>query len=145
MKIVPLTVEHVINIKPQQRQQSELAVLPAMREYADSLMAAGPGLAGINDDGDVVFIIGKAIQWKGRHIVWSLMSHNAGKCMISIVRACRRLIESSAGDGRLELIVQADFAEGCRMANELLGFSYHHYEEKFLPDGSDARIYVRYV
>lgn len=145
MKIVPFELEHLGQIQPQAAQATELLTKGVTsKEYTDNLLSTGPAMTGIDGD-EVVFIIGKSEQWPGRHIIWSIMSQNAGKYMFGIIKSIKRLIDTAAGDGRMEVIVRADFPEGCRLVERFFDFKFHHYEERFLPDGADAKIYVRYM
>lgn len=145
MKIVPFDSSHVSAIVPQPQQATDLLCMQrSASDPVSDLAKLGPAVTGIDGD-EVVFCVGKITQWEGRHIVWALISANAGRKMISMVRAFRRLLEMQKGEGRLEVIVRAGFPEGCRLIGRVMGFKYHHYEENFLPDGSDAHIYVRYV
>lgn len=143
MEIIPFDVSHLNSIIP---QRSQVVDLLCSKNAAPIAIAENSGLAitGVHDGG-IIFCAGAIEQWEGRHIVWSLMSHNAGKHMFSIVKAFKRLIPMYAGSGRIEVIVRADFPEGCRLVEKFFGFTFHHYEERFLPDGADARIYVRYL
>lgn len=145
MKIIPFEPGHLKLIIPQKSQVADmLSGDMASDEYGKSLAKAGPAVTGIHD-GEVVFILGKSEQWKGRHIVWSMMSDKANKHMLAIVRAIKRVVPMFKGDGRIEVIVRADFKEGCKLVERFFDFKFHHYEERFLPDGSDAKIYVRYL
>lgn len=145
MKMVPFEPKHLRAINPQSAQATELLSQGATpEECAQSLISSGPAMTGL-DGGEVIFIVGKSEQWPGRHIVWSMMSKNAGKYMVSIVKALKRLLVLAVGDGRIEVIVRADFPEGCRLVERFFDFKFHHYEEKFLPDGADAKIYVRHM
>jgi hypothetical protein len=130
------------SIVPQRAQASEL-LMNGPDDFADRAVNAGPAITGMID-GEIVVCLGKATQWKGRHIIWSVMSNKAGKHMVRIVRAMRRLVDAQTGEGRLEIIVRADFTEGCKLA-KMMGFKMHHHEEQFMPDGSDANIFVRFI
>lgn len=145
MQLVPFEHKHLASINPQTAQATELLVKGATSEqHVAALLASGPAITGMHGD-EVVFVVGKSEQWTGRHIVWSIMSKHAGKHMFGIVKAIKRLVSTAVGDGRIEVIVRADFPEGCRLVEKFFGFEYHHYEERFLPDGADAKIYVRYM
>ena len=143
MKIIPFEPEHVRKLNVQRMQAADILANGDPDAYAEALAKSGTAVTGIDGD-EVVFCIGRVELWKGRHTVWALMSRSAGKKMFSIVKAIRRLIDAQTGLGRLEFYVRADFIEGCKLA-DLMKFKLHHYEEKFLPDGSDAFVYVRYV
>ena len=143
MNIVPFDKSHIDAIIPQRAQASDLLMAREDESSMDVITENSDALTGMVD-GKPVFCIGKTKQWKGRYIVWALLSNTANKHMVAIVRACRRIIEAQRGDGRHEIIVRADFQEGCKLA-KMMGFKFHHDEERFLPDGTDAKIYVRYI
>lgn len=143
MELVPFHPSHLDSISP---QRSQVVDLLCSKDVASSASLTDMGLAitGMHD-GEVIFCAGAAKQWEKRHIIWSIMSHKAGKHMFGIVKAMMRLEPMYKGAGRLEIMVRADFPEGCRLVEKFFKFKLHHYEEKFLPDGSDALIYVRYM
>lgn len=143
MIIVPFRPEHIDMIEIQPAQVPDAMCHNFNKMSMEQLRAAGPAITGIIDD-KVIFCLGRFEVWNGRHIVWSLLSKHAAKHMVSVVRAIKRALNMQTGMGRLEIIVRAAFPEGCKLA-EMMGFKMHHYEEKFLPDGTDAKIYVRYV
>lgn len=142
MEIIPFDPSHLNTIVPQRSQVIDLLC----SRNASTTIAENPGIAitGMHN-GNVVFCAGAIKQWENRHVIWSLMSSKAGKHMFGIVKALKRLMPMYAGAGRLEVIVRADFPEGCQLIEKFFGFTFHHYEERFLPDGADARIYVRYL
>lgn len=143
MEMIPFDPCHLDTIIPQRSQVVDL--LCSKDSMASTIPKdAGPAVTGMQD-GEVIFCAGSIKQWEGRHIIWSIMSRNSGKHMFSIVKAIKRLMPLYAGSGRIEVIVRADFPEGCRLVEKFFGFTFHHYEERFLPDGADARIYVRYL
>lgn len=93
-------------------------------------------------DGDKpVASIGRVTMWPGRYELWAALSEDAGRHMIAITKAAKRLLQLC--EGRLEIMVRSDFEQGHRWA-KLLGFKHHHHEERFLPNGADADIYVRF-
>ncbi len=139
MKLIPFEPSHLKALTP---QRSQVVDLMCSRGIV-GIENMGPAMTGIDGD-EVIFCVGAAKQWEGRHIVWSLMSHKAGKYMFGIIRAIKRVMPLYAGEGRIEVMVRADFPEGCRLVERFFGFQFHHYEERFLPDGADALIYVRY-
>jgi hypothetical protein len=138
MKMIPFEPGHLKEIIPQPAQASEV-----LFEGPKIDVPEGPAITGVVD-GKVILCFGKSTQWKGRHILWALLSQDANKHMVSVFRAMKTAVDMQTGEGRLEVIVRAGFQEGRRMAR-MLGFHMHHYEEKFLPDGADAIIFVRYM
>lgn len=136
MNIVPFEPAHADRIDLQEEQckiGSEVT--------SEELARAGDAFTGMIGD-EVLFCAGRVRQWQGRWLLWAMLSKDANKYMLQITRAIRRLIDLAAMDGRLEVIVRSGFEEGHRWA-KILGMRYHHHEERFLPDGSDADIYVR--
>lgn len=145
MDIVPFEPWHIKAINPQPMQAADLLCMDNEHngDYAE-LQHNGTAVTGMVG-GKVVFCLGKVRQWHNRHVVWAMFSADSGKHMVAIVRAIKRLIEMQKGEGRLEVIVRSDFEEGCRLVKKFMGFAFHHHEERFLPDGGSADIYVRYV
>lgn len=140
MRLIPYIPNHLGMLVP---QPGQFDVQPTDVKYANELAASGPGFTGFVD-GSVVFCAGRAEIWHNRYMVWAVLSENAGVHMVSITRAVKGLLNAARGDGRHEMIVRPDFAEANRWAT-MLGFKLHHFEERFLPDGGDANIYVRYL
>jgi hypothetical protein len=111
--------------------------------YARGLKNAGIAYTGMLD-GEVLFCCGMAKCWEGRWVLWSMLSKKAAKHMLRITRISKRLIELHCNNyGRLEVTVRSDFEQAHRWV-KMLGVPFHHHEEKFLPGGHDADIYVRF-
>lgn len=138
MKIVPYIPEHAVRIRLQ-AAQAEVAGMVGTG-YADALSKAGEAYSVLNGE-EVIFCGGVANIWPGRSMLWSLLSETANKHMLFLTRGVRRFILLQSG--RIETIVRADFQEGHRWA-KLCGLNWHHHEEKYLPGGFDADIYVRF-
>ncbi len=138
MNIVPYLSEHAFKIKLQPAQAETMGVLSV--EYAETLAKAGPSYS-VLDGEEVVFCGGIAGIWPGRSMLWALLSESACRHMLFLTRGVRRFV--SLQSGRVETIVRADFKEAHRWA-KLCGLSWHHHEEKFLPGGLDADVYVRF-
>lgn len=140
MRIEVLTADHIREVEAnlQPGQVSEI------REMSpEVLVKQGVGFAGV-DGGKTIFVIGRVRFWEGRYAGWALLSADAWRYMLPITRAVKAMIKLHGNDGRLEIITQCRFNEACRWA-EILGFTFHHREEKFLPNGEDANIYVRFT
>lgn len=135
MMIVDFDPLHAELIVPQPLQAFEIGATSA-RE-----LASGGPAATLVVDSRVVMCGGIVRQWEGRWILWSLLSADAGKYMVRATRYAQRLIDWRRGD-RVEAIVRSDFPQARRWA-ELVGLKWHHHEEKFLPGGFDAEIFVR--
>lgn len=137
MRVVPLESAHVHalarTLQVGQRINYEVD--------AETLPKMGEGFAGLIDD-KVIFAVGRAKLWEGRYELWAMLSVDACKHMVWVTRVAKRLLTLCAGERRLEIIVKSDFEAAHRWAT-MLGFRLHHHEERFMPDGSDADIYVR--
>lgn len=139
MNIVDFQPEHLMRLRVQEAQPGAEPSLI----YGQQLAAAGPAWTGV--DGDLIlFCAGKAMQWKGRYILWAILSREAKRYMLQITRAVRRGMLLLEGGCRFEAIVQSDFIQAHRWAR-MVGMQWHHREERFLPNGADADIYVRFT
>lgn len=139
MKVVDFRPEHLLKINIQEKQLETAGEIDL--QYGRGLLAAGPAITGMIGD-EIIFCGGKAKQWEGRYILWAVLSKAASKHMVRATKIARRMIALQEEDCRLEAIVRSDFDQGHRWAH-MLGLQWHHHEEKFLPGGFDADIYVR--
>lgn len=138
MKIEPMTVDHVLMMDIQDKQTEVVGLINP--DYVGGLIKMGPAIAGV-DGNKMVACCGCAELWQGRHLFWSVLSKEAGKHMVSIVRAANRFLELQSG--RVEAVVRTDFTEAHRLV-KMCGLRWHHHEERFLPGDVDADIYVRF-
>lgn len=138
MKIEPMAPDHVTMIDVQDMQPEMDGI--ASREYASYLIKLGPALVGV-DNGRIIMCGGCAELWPGRYLLWALLSRKSGPHMFSIVKATKRFLDLQTG--RVEAVVRTDFTEAHRLAI-MCGLRWHHHEEKFLPGGVDADVYVRF-
>jgi hypothetical protein len=138
MKLVLFDPEHVTRIKLQPRQCEMFGNMTL--DYARGLSAMGPALSGIHD-GEVIFCGGCAKLWEGRIMLWSLLSLESGKHMLTIVKAAKRML--AVQDGRVEAAVVSDYEEAHRLV-KACGLTWHHREEQFYPGKVDADVYVRF-
>jgi len=139
VKIVDFQPEHLVRLRAQEAQSG---VEPSL-VYGQQLAAAGPAWSGV-EEGRILFCAGKAMQWEGRYILWAILSSEAKCYMLQITRAVKRgmlLLEKGC---RFEAIVQSNFDQAHRWAR-MVGMEWHHREERFLPNGADADIYVRFT
>lgn len=141
IEMVKFEPAHALEIDVQQRQFDHTGMMNL--EYATNLAASGVAMSGISD-GRVLFCGGVAKIWEGRYSMWSLLSEDARRHMVRMTKIGKRMISTLPAPARIEMIVKHDFEEAHRWA-KLLGFDLHHHEEKYLPDGADADIYVRFI
>lgn len=141
MIVTDFKPEHLLSIEPQPAQMDAMGSLTIEhgKMFIDKGGKAVTGIA----DGITMFCCGYVPIWRGRWLGWSLISKYIGTKMVWMIRVMRRSLDAHDQPGRIEIIVRDNFPQGRRMA-EMLGFRFHHHEEKFLPDGSNADIFVRF-
>ena len=133
MMIVPFDAWHLAAITPQEAQA---------HEYAADSLASPVGFAWTALDGkNPIACAGLVEIWQGRAYAWAMLSRDAGPHMRWLTREIRFRL-SRAHFQRVEMAVDASFANGCRWA-EMLGFSMEGLGRKYLPNGHDAFIYAR--
>lgn len=138
MVIVPLTLEHVMALEPQEAQSGQS--MADRVQTAKALIEQGNAYAAIDDDG-VMCVAGVTPQWDGRAVAWALVSRHAGRKMAALTRSIRRYLDG-LGIRRIEMYVDAQFSTGCRWAT-MLGFKNEGRMAAFLPNGNDAFMYGR--
>jgi hypothetical protein len=137
---VPMQEHHVRALVPQRAQ----AHIPVEERVKDALGLAQQGQAwAVVSEAGVVCLAGVQPQWGGRAVAWALLSEQAGRSMVALTRAARRYFDG-LDYARVEMYVDAGFAEGCRWAR-LLGFRNETPDGMvgFLPNGNRAFMYGR--
>lgn len=108
--------DHLREIDLQPAQQAAAAAF----EDAEYLVAIARGTGGTlrNADGKAI-ACGGVVEVDGGSIAWAFLSRDAGRNMVALVRAARRLMDTAP----LPVLTTAacDFPQGCRLL-ELLGF-----------------------
>ena len=93
-------------------------------------------------DGDPIACGGTIQQWPGRHHAWMLMNAVTGPHMRFITNQVLKCLKSV--EGRIELTVRADFAQGHRWA-KMLGFRVETpVLVAFGPEGENHTGYTRF-
>lgn len=133
MKIIDFEPEHVLCIKPQQRQ----SFMKLDLDYGKYL-ATGNCFTGIHD-GKVVAIGGILTIYPGRGYLHMIVADGMPHQWIKLYRAARRLIDA-VGDEFVRLEAMSNFDEASRWL-ELLGFEFEGVLRRVMPDGTDARSY----
>jgi hypothetical protein len=133
MNIIDFDPKHLAAIKPQ---------LAQAHEFNPESLASPTGLAWSAMDGDKPIACAGLVEvWGGRAYAWAILSQDAGPYMRWLTREIRFRL-ARAPFQRVEMAVDASFANGCRWA-EMLGFSMEGLGRKYLPNGHDAFIYAR--
>lgn len=94
-------------------------------------------------EGTILACGGMIRHWAGRHVAWSVMSHEAGRYMLPITRIVKDMFDSVPG--RIEMTCRADFAPGQRWA-KMLGFEVENPPgvlKNYGCEGEDHIMYVR--
>ncbi len=141
--IVPFRREHLLTLKHEARIQQAQTVDAGLINEVDALAVSHSPSYTMLDGTRVIACAGGVQPWLGRWVVWSVMSCDAKHHLLRIVRAAQRFIEVTC-EGRLEAPIRADFAPGQRLA-EMLGFEPEAKLKRFMPDGGDAILYVRFI
>jgi len=136
MNMIPFRAEHaaLIDLQAEQERIEGIGhVLEAASNPAWTLQIADK----------IIACCGVAAQWDGRYTAWTLISRDAGPHMIRLTRMMNRMIELFPGPWRMEAYVKTGFEAGDRLM-KAMGFRFETRAEKFMPDRSDANIYVRF-
>lgn len=139
MDIVPFKAEHLEMIELQPHQAG-FSTYIAQKQYGKSLEQGSESFTAIAD-GKVVGCAGLVFQWEQRALAWALLSHDAGKHMISIVRKIDKYL-NFRDVRRVEATAICGFKPGARLL-EMLGFKYEGLAEKYTPDGEDVLMYAK--
>ena len=108
--------------------------------YADLLENQTKAFTGMAD-GRVMICAGVYDLWRGRGYLWCVLSEHIKAHSISVYRGARRWLKEQPYR-RIEMDVPIDMEIAHKRA-EFLGFRLETLRaEKYLPDGSDASIYV---
>lgn len=124
--------EHLKALRLQARQQDELDIQDGAPENAT--------LFTLFDGAEPMAVIGFVQVCARRRMAVALLSEAAGKDMLPIVRAMKRLLKIYAVD-RVEMTVKTDFLAAHRLAR-MLGFSREGTMKKFA-NGQDYDLYAR--
>lgn len=114
IKIEPFSPEHVLEIELQPNQQ---AISPWLKPENYRMLRGFT--ARIN--GKIIFIGGLAKIFDHRYFAWSLISWDAGKYLLAIIRRISRYFKMYYNGCRIECTCHYHFAAAHRLAR-LLGF-----------------------
>ena len=95
-------------------------------------------------DNQIIGVFGVFEVYKGRAIVFSFISKNAGKYLFSVFKSLKMLIDDGVKKtsvDRLEMEVMSGFKHGERFA-EMLGFECEGIMRKYYK-GKDYKLYAR--
>jgi hypothetical protein len=136
--VVPYKPEHLTSMVLQPDQAYLRAFITP--EVA-SAVAAHEAFSALDEDGDVLGSAGVIKLWEGRGMAWAYLSVNARNYMLPITKAVRRFL-AICPLRRVEMTVDAEFAEGHRWAN-MLGFKLECGRMRaYRPDGGACSLYA---
>lgn len=138
MKIVPFEAVHLEMIRP---QGAQLSMLPYYTpEYAKALEQTQA--YSLVEGGEVLACAGVVELWRGRAMMWSLLSRDIGGRILKVHRATKRMLDAVPYD-RIEIEVAVGFEQGHRWAR-MLGFELEAAcMRKAFMDGCDAALYAK--
>lgn len=136
--VVPFEPQHLRQIVLQSSQAWMQPMLEA--DYGEQVAVLGPAYSMVDGD-EVIACAGLVPIWEGRSQAWALISTEAGRHMVRIVRAIREFL---AGQDvrRIEATVDAGFYPGHRLM-AMLGFDREGMMLHYLPDGRHCCLYSR--
>lgn len=130
---------HLIAFEPR-----HLRLIRPQAEQADGLPEAPSDMAWTAVHDGVPLCCGGLIEvWPGRAYAWALLDRDVGPHMLALTREIRSLL-AAAPFRRIEMAVKEHFEPGRRWA-ELLGFRLEVLAMRYMPDGGNALIYVRFA
>jgi hypothetical protein len=138
VQVVPFKGEHIHQLRLQRMQEEFNQQFTP--QYGRALEDVGNGYTALVD-GVPIACAGLAEQWEGRALAWALIGADAGPHFTGIVRAMRRGLDLTPWR-RIEAQVDAEFAEGIRLAH-MLGFEVESKMRAFTSTGRDAFMFVR--
>jgi len=140
MKIIPFSAEHLGRICLQPAQSHMLGVL--CQDGYGAMLEKCTAFTAMDDAGKVLICAGFEERWEGCAQAWALLSCDAGRNMVGIVRALRGYIDHVAPWRRIESAVDVGFMPGERLL-ELLGFEYEGLARAYRPDGGNCTIWAK--
>lgn len=139
MRVVPFDPAHLHSMALQS-SQSWMEPMLKNPSYGEFLKSAGACITIMNGD-HVVACGGLVNMWENRAQVWSLISHDAGRHFVRVVRVMQSFLDLQ-DIRRIEATVDADFEQGHRLIH-MLGFKYEGLMPAYLPNGRDCCLYGR--
>ena len=139
MLIVPFKAEHFDKIELQPHQEG-FSTYIADKKYGKSIEQGSDSFTAF-DGNKIIGCAGLVEQWDGRAVAWALLSKDAGKHMLSIVRKIDEYLNLK-NIRRVEASSICGFKPGARLL-EMLGFEYEGIAKKYTPDGQDVLMYAR--
>lgn len=128
-------VGDIADIKFQKQQEHEIPYINIIRDNAKTLIC----------DGEIMAIIWFERVSEGRFFLYSVISANAGKHMVSLVKTLKRIIDEESekqNATRLEFTVDEGFEQGVRLA-KMLGFVYEGTLHKLF-NGLNFYLFARF-
>lgn len=138
-EVVRYRAEHLAAIEPVFAEtQYKLFATPALAKALE-----GPFAYTAMANGRPVAAAGLANKWVDYWVAWAYMSADAGKHMVPITRAVRRILPELP-KGRIEAATPISYGAGCRWL-EMLGFKCETPEgmAHYTPDGKTFSLYSR--
>lgn len=123
-----------------QEQQAWMDSMMKDQDYGAALVSGGPCFT-LLDDERVVICAGLVHLWENRSQAWAVISRDAGRHFVRIVRAMRAFLDQQT-IRRIETTVDSDFMQGHRLM-QMIGFQREGLMKHYAPDGRDCVLYAR--
>lgn len=139
MQTIPFKIEHIhqIELQPYQAQWQQEINAAQFKEVMDNSYT-------IIANDEIILIGGVYKIWENRIAAWSLISKNAGKHFVGLIRTIQKQLSHYKGY-RVECYVEPVFAQGHRFA-KLIGFECEApLMRKFHQNGTDASMYAMFI
>jgi len=140
MKVIQFSAQHLAQINLQPAQQHMLEVLG--QDWYGAMLEGCTAFTALDDAGNVLICAGFDERWQGCATAWALLSRDAGRSMVGVVRALRGYIDHVAPWRRIESAVDVGFTPGERLL-EMLGFEFEGLARAYRPDGGDCTMWAR--
>ncbi len=122
-------------------QESQLDILGSLDDLDIEPLAKIGLVKTIEQDNNVLCVLGLSPQWTNRAIAWAVLSETSGNHFIKLHRIARNLF-NSFDFRRIEATVDVNFKQGHRWM-KMLGFEPEGYMKAYTPTGGDQILYAR--
>lgn len=141
IEVVRFRREHLAKLH-ERKETASIAITPETLDMLEKDQWTGTLIVG----GQVILCGGVVRYWDGRGEAWAVVSEEASKYAVTVVRVVKRFLDQvqNAAIRRLEATVEHGFKMGERLV-EILGFEVEcPCLRKYYATGADATLYVRF-
>lgn len=140
MEVELLRADHLQRIVVQSAQAGLRAEIEKPG-YLEAITYPGCVAYALVHEGDVLGCYGAQAIWAGRAVVWTLLSDQSQRYMLTFHRIAKGFL-AQLPVRRVEAYVASGFEQGVHWV-DMLGFEYEGCMRGFFPNGEDAQLYAR--